>query len=198
MITAAPAAARNAAPIIEVLRRELSVPCRLLEIGSGTGLHAVRVSEAMPGITWQATEVDAQVENLRLSLRAVDEELADRVRALDVDQPVAFNAGFDAIFSCNTAHIMALDSVENMFRCVAESGLPECCFLLYGPFRLHDDFTSPSNAVFDETLRRQDPRMGIRDLETLDEFAGAHEFTRTALYAMPSNNLLPVWRRQPG
>lgn len=195
MISAAPAAARNAGPILEVLRRELTSPCRLLEIGSGTGLHAIRVGSALPGVDWHPTEKDDRLEDLRLSLSAESPVLAARASAFDVDNAVRTDTPFDAVFSCNTAHIMPVETVHNMFRRVGESAAVHSVFLLYGPFQLDGRFTTPSNEAFDETLRRKGRGMGIRPLETLDEFASEAGFHRSALYAMPSNNLLVAWRR---
>lgn len=195
MISAAPAAVRNAGPIFEVLKRELPTPCRLLEIGSGTGLHAVRVGAALPGVDWYPTEKDDRLHDLTLSLQASDGLLAARASAFDVDKAVQADTPFDAVFSCNTAHIMRLETVHNMFRRVGETAAERAVFLLYGPFKLDGRFTTASNEAFDATLQRKAQGMGIRPLEALDEFALEAGFERSALYAMPSNNLLAVWRR---
>src|SRR5687767_2661579 len=54
----APAAERNAGPILAVLRDVLPERGTVLEIASGTGQHAVHMARALPGITWQPTDPD--------------------------------------------------------------------------------------------------------------------------------------------
>ena len=196
MVAYAPAAARNASPILEVLRVELPSPCRLLEIGSGTGLHADRAAQELPWIEWHPTEVSEALSRLSASLSESTPALASRAFALDVDQRPQCNLTFDAAFSCNTAHIMSEKSVASMFQRVGEMTRSDAAFLLYGPFLLDGAYTSEGNAQFDHQLRMKNPAMGLRALEQLDEFAGFSGFERSRLYGMPSNNLLAVWRRR--
>ncbi len=196
MVACAPAAARNASPILEVLKAELPDPCRLLEIGSGTGLHADRAARELPWIEWYPTEVPEALPRLRASLFESTPGLGSRTFALDVDQRAQCNETFDAAFSCNTAHIMSEDSVASMFQRVGEMTLGDAAFLLYGPFLLDGAYTSEGNAQFDNQLRMKNPAMGLRALEQLDEFAVFAGFKRNRLYGMPSNNLLAVWRRR--
>src|SRR4051794_35431454 len=54
-----PTVARNAAPILAVLKRVLPPHGVVLEIGCGTGEHAVHFAGAMPGLTWVPSDPDA-------------------------------------------------------------------------------------------------------------------------------------------
>lgn len=195
VVAHAPAAARNAAAILDVLGRELPVACRLIEFGSGTGLHAAKAHESLAHIDWQVSEIPAALPTLKTSLAELAPSLGEKAIALDVDDDAPELLPFDAAFSCNTAHIMPSGSVQNMFRRVREMTTDHSAFLLYGPFTLEGRYTSPGNAQFDEQLRSRRIGMGLRDLEQLDEFAGAVGFSRSRLYAMPSNNFMVVWRR---
>lgn len=189
----APAALRNGEPILEVIREEFRECNTVLEIGSGTGQHAVFFGNELPWLAWQTSDVsenhpginawidDANLKNVRTPLE------------LDVRQPPDIEAKFDGVFSANTAHIMGIDAVECMFRVVAECLHDGGRFCLYGPFNLDGEFTSDSNRQFDANLKAQDPHMGIRDLETLDGFAETNGLRRTNLYAMPANNMIAVW-----
>lgn len=189
----APAALRNRAPILEVIRDEFDDCQSVLEIGSGTGQHAVYFGSEMPWLTWQTSDLE---ENHCGIMAWLDEANLDNVRppfVLDVEKPPNIEEKFDAVFSANTAHIMSIGAVECMFRVVAACLKDGGKFCLYGPFNLRGAFTSDSNRQFDASLKSQDPVMGIRDLETLDSFADANGLRRTGLYAMPANNMIAVW-----
>ncbi|MDJ0918146.1 MAG: DUF938 domain-containing protein [Woeseiaceae bacterium] len=195
MVTCAPAAARNASPILDVLKRELPNPCKLAEIGSGTGLHAARANTELPLVEWHPSELPGLVPRLVASLSEAAPEVAERAFALDVDEPADCDGEFDAAFSCNTAHIMSSDSVVRMFDRVDELTRDGAKFLLYGPFILEGRYTSEGNEQFDRHLRAKDPSMGLRKLEDLDQLAALKGFARSRLYGMPSNNLMAVWQR---
>ena len=191
----APAAERNKDPILEVLQEELSDRTKVLEIGSGTGQHAVHFGKALPGVIWQTSELPghhAGIEAWRRwsGLRNVLPPLA-----LDVSTAPPLPETYDAVFSSNTAHIMHVDQVEQMFTLVGDALVPAGVFCLYGPFNVYGRFTSDSNAAFDAELRAQDPGMGIRDLAELDRFAAAAGLVRVRRYAMPANNQIVVWEK---
>ncbi len=191
----APAATRNSRPILEVIRNEFRDFESVLEIGSGTGQHAVFFAEAMPWLTWQTSDLTENHQGIRSWI--ADSGLAN-VREpilLDVEQAGDVDGEYDGVFSANTAHIMSIGTTRCMFDVVARLLSPGGVFCLYGPFNLDGQFTSQSNERFDQSLHRQDPAMGIRDLEELDGFAGRSAMRRERLYAMPANNLIVVWRR---
>lgn len=190
----AEAAERNAAPILEILRYEFRHVSQVLEIGSGTGQHATRFAAELDYLQWQTSDLAANLDGIRSWISAAG---LTNVRApvlLDVmtaDVP----AFFDAVYSSNTAHIMSFDAVAKMFAFVSRTLNPAGVFCLYGPFRRFGRFNSESNARFHESLRFRDPRMGIRDLEALDELAAEHRMRRSNLYAVPSNNLVAIWKK---
>ncbi len=191
----APAAQRNSRPILEVIRNEFKDSESILEIGSGTGQHAVYFASEMPWLTWQTSDL---AENHDGIVSWLEDANLDNVRApfeLDVLNASHVMDRFDAVFSANTAHIMGIDAVECMFEVVARGLNDGGKFCLYGPFNLDGKFTSDSNRSFDASLKSQNPEMGIRDLETLDGFAAANGLERTNLYAMPANNMIAVWSK---
>ena len=193
----APAARRNRQAILDVIEIEFRQCESVLEIGSGTGQHAIFFAQHLPWLTWQTSDrvvnhegihawlEDAQLGNLKAPL------------GLDVEQPMQFDDKFDAVFSANTAHIMSIAAVEAMFGVVAASLASDGIFCLYGPFNQNGEFTSDSNRQFDASLRESNSAMGIRGLEDLDRFAADNEFCRKRLYAMPANNMIVVWARNP-
>jgi len=191
----APAANRNREPILEVLRSEFADRHRVLEIGSGTGQHAVWFAHHLRHLAWQTSDLQDRLAGISAWVSsAALANLAQPVE-LDVMSTTDLPGNYDAVFSANTAHIMDIDAVREMFRLVGRS-LPEGGkFLLYGPFNMQGRFTSESNQAFDASLRAQDPSMGIRDIEVLDRFGSEAGLARSDLYAMPANNFVAVWIR---
>ena len=193
----AAAAQRNAGPILEALRAEFANRRHVLEIGSGTGQHAVTFAAALPHLVWQTSDL---VENHAGIESWIADSALDNVRSplrLDVCKHDVGASRFDAAFSANTAHIMTIEAVECMFRLLGGALDPAGVFCLYGPFRVGGEFNTSSNAAFDADLRRRsNDRMGIRDLESLDEFARARGMRRVRLYALPANNYLAVWHKE--
>jgi len=191
----APAATRNSEPILEVIRNEFKDYRTVLEIGSGTGQHAVFFAGEMPWLSWQTSDLQENHDGINAWLDEADLDNVNAPLELDVEKPLQTEATFDAVFSANTAHIMSIAAVECMFRIVGDKLRNRGKFCLYGPFNLDGDFISESNKNFDANLKSQNPAMGIRDLETLDEFAEANKLHRTNLYAMPANNMIAVWEK---
>lgn len=198
VLTSSEACERNKAPILEVLSRELAAHHAVLEVGSGTGQHAVHFARHLPHLTWQPSEVADQqqglAERIRLegppNLRA---PVVLDVRALPWPVPTA-GAAFDAVFSANTLHIMAWDAVEDFFRGVGGTLGAGGVLCVYGPFRYRGRYTSDSNAEFDTWLHARDPQSGIRDFEALDALARTQRLVLAADHAMPANNQTLVWR----
>lgn len=186
-------AARNAAPILEILEREFGSASRVLEIGSGTGQHAVAFAAAMEHLHWQTSDLDENHAGIRAWVEDAGIENVAPPLSMDVRDANVENDAYDAAFSSNTAHIMCIDAVEKMFSLVGKTLRPGGVFCLYGPFRQGGQFNTQSNADFDANLRQRDPVMGIRDIEKLDEFAVAAGLQRVRFYAVPSNNNVAVW-----
>lgn len=190
----APAAARNADAILGVLRHELARAEEILEIGSGTGQHAVHFAAALRHVTWQTSDLPENHDAIRLQLQAVGVANVLPPLLLDMLAPGIADTAYDAVFTANTLHIMPAEAAERMIRFVAGALRDGGLFCCYGPFRRSGDFSTPSNEAFDQSLRRQDARMGLRDLEEISSLARSHGLARLRIYAMPANNLLVVWQ----
>ncbi len=190
----APATERNRDAILEVLTEEFGDRHEVLEIGSGTGQHAVFFAGKLPHLTWQTSDVAENHAGIQSWIESENLSNAMPPLELDVEQTTQIEGHFDAVYSANTAHIMSEHAVACMFGLVGKL-LPENGkFCLYGPFNRHGAFTSASNEQFDASLRQQNASMGIRNLEDLEALADSGGMHRTGLYAMPANNFLVVWR----
>ena len=209
----APACDRNRDPILQVLRRHFTDRRHVLEIGSGTGQHAVYFAAALPHLLWQPADVPANLPGIRMwcddaSLPNLAPPLALDV---NVDWPASvlgskgFDAAaasadaalarYDAAFSANTLHIMSWQEVQKLFAGVGDVLTADALLAIYGPFNYGGRFTSASNAAFDASLKERSPSMGIRDFAAVDELARARGFQLVEDDAMPANNRTLVWKR---
>lgn len=186
---------QNKRPILTVLRQLLPNRGRLLEIGSGTGQHAIYFAKLLPHLTWQTSDRVESHAGIQAWLADQGPENALPPLVLDVlhsPWPVP-PASVDAVFSANTAHIMGWEEVEAMFSGVREALVDGGLFILYGPFNYRGSFTTAGNAYFDQWLKSRDPRSGIRDFEALDKLAGVNGMNLYRDFAMPANNRMLVW-----
>ena len=195
MLSVSEACERNKGPILEVLRTELAACDTVLEIGSGTGQHAVHFAAHLPRLAWQPSELPANLPPLAERLLVARLRNLRAPLALDVRDDPWPVAQVDAVFSANTLHIMSWSAVQEFFRganaVLAATGV----LCVYGPFCYQGRHTSDSNAAFDRFLRERDPDSGVRDFATLDALARAHGLALTRDHAMPANNRTLVWRR---
>ncbi|MHB8453106.1 MAG: DUF938 domain-containing protein [Acidiferrobacterales bacterium] len=186
---------RNQEPIWSVLAVEFAGRRSVLEIGSGTGQHAVFFGARLPNLQWQTTELPGNHAGIRAW---IDESGLENVLpplALDVSSEVWPTATTDAVFSANTLHIMSWIQVEAMFRGIGRVLSSDGVLCIYGPFNYGGRFTSESNARFDVWLRARDPASGVRDFEAVDGLARAQGLTLSRDAEMPSNNRTLVWHR---
>jgi SAM-dependent methyltransferase len=196
MLPNSEACERNKGPILEVLRGAFADRRRVLEIGAGTGQHAVHFARHLPHLTWQPTD---RAEYLPGLAARIAEEGTPNLLApmhLDVMQVDWSCLEADAAYSANTLHIMSWGCVECFFDGVGGI-LPEGGVLaVYGPFRYSGQFNTASNAAFDRELRERDPASGIRDFERVDALAAAQGLELRADHAMPANNQLLLWKKR--
>jgi cyclopropane fatty-acyl-phospholipid synthase-like methyltransferase len=188
---------RNREPILDVLRQRFADRRHILEIGSGSGQHAVHFAAALPHLVWQTSELEPNLAGLRLWLEEFELPNLPPPIALDVTGTWP-DTRFDAVFSANTLHIMSWPEVRTMFAELPKVLTADAMLAVYGPFNYNGRFTSPSNASFDEWLKQRSPHSGIRDFAAVDELARSIGFGLVEDRAMPANNRTLVWRRSGG
>ncbi len=189
-----PACECNREPILDVLRDWFADRKQILEIGSGTGQHAVHFAAALPKLRWQASDVAENLPGIRLWLKEAALPNTPAPIAWDVDDPPPAGE-YDAVFSANTLHIMSWKEVEQMFAALPSITKRGAVLVIYGPFNYEGQYTSQSNAQFDEALHSANPKRGIRDFEEVDALAAAAGFVLKEDRAMPANNRCIVWKR---
>lgn len=192
-----PAAARNREPILSILRDEVPNDGRVLEIGSGSGEHAVHFATALSGIIWHPTERDATaLAGIDAHARAAGARNIEPAHRLDVlETPWPAQGPFDGIFCANVIHIAPWSVASAIIESAASVLVPGAPLILYGPFKRNGAFGAESNAAFDRTLRAENPDWGIRDLEReIQPLAEKAGFRLSARHEMPANNLAVVFR----
>ncbi|KFA24483.1 DUF938 domain-containing protein [Xanthomonas vasicola] len=204
-----PASARKRDPILQVLLRHFGDRRHVLEIGAGSGQHAVHFAAAMPWLQWQASDHPQHLPGIRTWL--------DEAALPNAPPPIPLQAaltptpglapppglpvlrdgqrGFDAIYSANTLHIMGWPQVQALFAGLPAVMAPDAVLAIYGPFNRNGQFTSESNRDFDAMLRERDPASGIRDAEAVDALAASVGLQLIDDVALPANNYCRVWRR---
>jgi cyclopropane fatty-acyl-phospholipid synthase-like methyltransferase len=192
-----PSAQRNRGPILAVLRRVLPASGRVLEIASGSGEHIVYFASALPGLTWQPSDPDpAALESIRAWV--AQEKPATVLAPLPLDMTNArwpyLLDRVDAVVCINMIHIAPWEACLGLLYGCEQLLPPGGPLVLYGPFMRGGHHTAPSNAAFDESLRRQDPRWGVRELDDVVREAALRGFHLAEGVEMPANNLTLVFR----
>ena len=210
----APACERNRDPILAVLRERFADARHVLEIGSGTGQHAVHFAAAMPWLTWQCSDRAEYLPGIRAWLDEAGLPNTPGPVELDVGAwkslargrvpssapaghllpPAGEGRAVDAAFSANTLHIMGWAQVQAFFAGVGMLLADRGTLVVYGPFNYGGDYSSDSNREFDAWLRGRDPDSAIRDFEAVDALARDAGLVLQDDIAMPANNRCLVWR----
>ncbi len=187
------ASEQNKGPILMVLKEVFARSRRVLEIGSGTGQHAVYFAAQLPHLSWIPSDLPHNHPGIQAWLDDAALPNMEPLLALDVRQRDWGAPQVDAVFSANTAHIVAWDGVQAMFAGVGALLPAAGVFALYGPFSYGGRHTSPSNARFDAWLKQIDPVQGVRDFEALSLLAAEAGMSPLRDVPMPVNNRTLVW-----
>jgi cyclopropane fatty-acyl-phospholipid synthase-like methyltransferase len=186
----------NREPILAVIQPLLAEYSSVLEVGSGTGQHAVYFAARLPHLVWHTSDRIEYHAGITMWLQEANLENTRGPLELDVSKSEWPRQEFDAVFSANTVHIMHWPEVEALFSGAA-SVLPKAGrLLLYGPFNYGNRYTSDSNARFDQWLKSRDPASGIRNFEDLDRLANQAGMVLINDVEMPANNRILYWEKQ--
>jgi hypothetical protein len=197
MLPFSEACERNKEPILQVLRARFADRSQVLEIGSGTGQHAVYFAAQLPHLVWHPTERLTYLPDLTARIQMEGGYNLRPPTVLDVRQPVWPLRIVDAVFTANTLHIMSWDEVMAMFQGIGTTLAPRGLLCIYGPFRYGGSYTSPSNLEFDRMLQDRDPQSGMRDVQEIKELAAQVGLQLAADHDLPAFNRLLVFVKEP-
>ncbi|NQY89846.1 MAG: DUF938 domain-containing protein [Colwellia sp.] len=190
-----PACENNKQPILKILNHAFAKQKHVLEIGSGTGQHAVYFAKNLPFLTWQTS--DLVINHAGINQWIADFPTANIRPPLAIDlvsiQPITEN--IDAIFSANTLHIISWSLVQKFFDMVNKQLAQNGILCLYGPFNYQGKYTSASNANFDLWLKSRDEHSGIRDFEAICQLATKAGLSLKEDVEMPANNRILIFKK---
>jgi hypothetical protein len=184
-----PSCERNKDPILSAIRTLLINRKSVLEVGSGTGQHAVYFAKEMPWLTWQCSDLQENLAGLDMWIK--EAALSNLPPPINLDVSTSsLRPQFDVIYTANTLHIMSIEQVTYFFKLIGEWAGSVKEVLIYGPFNYAGKYTSASNAQFDSWLKNRDIVSGIRDFEWIIELAAQNHLTLENDIEMPANNRL--------
>jgi cyclopropane fatty-acyl-phospholipid synthase-like methyltransferase len=189
------AAENNKAPIADIMGKHLPPDGSLLEIGSGAGQHALYMSHRFPGITWLPSEREAVVPVLRANLALYESNNIQPPLVLDLADFSWRGDPVDAVYAANVMHIVSEPLGDRLVQLAADALRSSGLLMLYGPYKYNGQFTTESNATFDQWLKDRDPASGVRDFEAVIATAQCSGLTLTQDYAMPANNQMLIFER---
>lgn len=185
----------NKDSILSVLQRVFADRKNVLEIGSGTGQHAAYFAQKLSHLSWQTSDLSANHLGINAWIDSAQLANLQRPILISADDPSWPITNIEAIFSANTCHIMAWESVRNLFKNIEKVITKDSKIAIYGPFKYDGNFTSESNEKFDFWLKQQAPHQGIRDIEAVCELAKNIGLTLVEDNQMPANNQLLIWQK---
>ncbi|PKG37413.1 DUF938 domain-containing protein [Psychromonas sp. Urea-02u-13] len=189
----------NKQPILDILSTVFATSQHVLEIGSGTGQHALFFAPQLTHLTWQTSDLLVNHQGIN---RWLDESTSDNIErplVLDLNEnwPVPNqHLPVDAVYSANTLHIISWPLVVKFFQGLAQNLPAEASVCIYGPFKYQGNFTSQSNASFDQSLKTRDINSGIRDIEAILLLADDAGLQLINDFVMPANNQLLVFSKK--
>lgn len=197
-----PSASRNRDILRDTFLAHMPAAGTILEVGSGTGEHAVHIAGAAPDLRWRPSDPDA-ASRASIAAWARHQHLSTIAEPMDIDvtQPgwarqLAAGDDVTGVVSVNMIHIAPFEAARGLIAGAGEVLVPGGKLFLYGPFSREGVHTAPSNADFDTSLRGRDERWGVRDLDRdIMPLADAAGLRLAATIAMPANNLSVIFEK---
>ena len=190
------ASENNREPILAILHQAFAQVRTVLEIGSGTGQHAVHFARNLPNLSWQTSDLAENHAGIFQWLEEAALANAHPPLLLDVNVQPWPVAPVEGVFTANTLHIISWPEVLKLLEGVGQVLLPGGVLCVYGPFNYAGQFTAPSNERFDAWLKARDPASGVRDFEALCAVAEQQGLLLEMDHPMPVNNRTLVFRKQ--
>ncbi|MBM1634735.1 DUF938 domain-containing protein [Sulfitobacter mediterraneus] len=194
----APAAARNAQALRNLLLDHAPKTGRALEIASGTGQHIVEFATALPGLHWQPTDIEAE-RRASIDAHVAEAGLSNVAPAAHLNAAEAgwhdAHAPFDLIVLVNLLHLISEAEVRTVITEAAKALRPQGVLVLYGPFKREGRLTSEGDVRFHDQLRTADPAIGYKDTLDMRRWLGDAGLTAVQTIEMPANNLAFVSRK---
>ena len=192
-----PACERNKDVILDTIKAHLDTATNVLEVGSGTAQHALHFAQNCPHLVWQTSDQSFYLDGIRAQLGNSNIVNILPPLELDVNQSnwVSDAAVYDIVYTANTLHIMRWSDVQAFFTGLGQVTKSGSLLIIYGPFKYAGEFTSNSNAGFDQNLRAGGQGSAIRDFEAVKQLAIENGFSLLMDVSMPANNQCLIWQQ---
>lgn len=184
----------NKQPILEKLKPLLTPYQNVVEIGSGTGQHAIHFANALPNLTWQTTDLPINHSGIKQWINDSGLSNINPPLCLDLSKPWPISQ-CDVIYTANTLHIVSTELVTAFFAAIKHTVSNNGLVIIYGPFNYAGEFTSDSNRQFESWLKGRDSNSGIRDIEWITDLAAKANLHLLHDEQMPANNRLLTFKK---
>lgn len=178
---------RNKDQILSVISPIFSTVSNVLEIGSGTGQHAIYFAEKMPHLTWHTSDCQPYLDGINTWTTTANLPNIKAPFELDVSTSQWPNMEVDAVFTADTVHCMHLQDVNNFIKGAGKLLKQQGSLVIYGPFYYNGLFTSENNVLLDQWLKRNDLLSGIKNFEEIKLLADKHGMQLVTDYEMPDD-----------
>jgi len=189
----------NKRPILSILSKAFTHSKHVLEIGSGTGQHAVFFGQQLPYLTWQTSDLLSNHQGINMWLDEAALKNVQKPIVIDLNKAWLMpenNLRVDGLYTANTLHIISWPLVVKFFDGISQYLSAQAKVCIYGPFNYQGEFTSESNANFDQWLKERDVNSGIRDIEAILILANSAGLDLIDDHEMPANNRLLVFSKR--
>jgi len=190
-----PSCERNKGPILAVLREIITAPGLVLEIGSGSGQHAVHFARGLSHVTWQPTDIAENLPSIAAWRAEANLPNLHEPQVLDLFADAWPVTSAQALICINTIHIVSWAGVEKLFEGAGRLLVPGGILYVYGPYRYAEKTLEPSNEEFDRWLKARDPLSGVRLFEDVNRLAEQNGLALSGDRAMPANNRSLWWMK---
>jgi len=179
---------QNKEAILMVLSEVFSSTQDVLEIGSGTGQHAIYFAKNLPHLRWHTSDCQPYLDGINMWL--AEAVLSNIVAPFELDVSLSKwpEINVDAVFTANSLHIMSLIDAHNFMKGVGKLLPEKAQIAIYGPFNYNGSYTSDSNARFDQWLKDRNSLSCIKDFEQIVFWANKNGMRLVTDYEMPANN----------
>jgi cyclopropane fatty-acyl-phospholipid synthase-like methyltransferase len=191
------AVSRSEDLILDVLKKYITTGGRLLEIGSGTGEHAVYFAKHFPDLHWVTSEVKENHPDITSLLKKEQLSNLHGPELLKIgEDDFSDTRPFDYVFSANTLHEMSWKENKTLFKLLGKRLRVKARVFFYGPFNYQQAFSSPTQQMFDEWLKAQNPKSGIRNFEDVSQGMEKSGFFLLQDKALADDQHLLIFERQ--
>jgi len=191
-----PSVSTNKEPILEIFKKIINKgPTVLLEIGSGTGEHAIHIAKALPDLYWYCSDLEESHQNIEYWLNHADlPNISKKIATYKASRDKFPDLKPDYVFTANSLHIMSLKEVRAFIADLSalNSG---SVVIIYGPFNYSGQYSSESNKEFDKWLKNRNELWGIKDFSFVKDLMKDSGFVFKEDIEMPANNRILLFKK---